>query len=487
MDTPNIILMMCDDLGYGDVGFNGNGVIRTPNLDRLAGQGIKFSRFYAGGPVCSPTRGTCLTGRHYYRYGITHANEGHLPAQEMTLARMMKGYGYATGHFGKWHLGTLDRNYSGKAGREPERNYAPPWERDYDDTFATEYAVPTWDPAVGIDNKTGERLDEAWACPYYENGVLATENLEGCDSRVLMDRAIPFIEKAVGSGDSFFTSIWFHAPHAPVVAGPEYREMYKEYSEDEQHYYGCVTAVDDQVGRLYEKLEGLGVVDNTMIWFCSDNGPEGRTGTDGRHRGATGGFRGRKRSLFDGGVGVPALLHWPGHAEAGRTVDMPCSTLDYFLTIAEVMGYETPDDRPMDGISLMPVIEGDMTQRPRPIPYRFHQPKQAIFDSPTIAMIDNQYKCLTNLSSDGAEDLCFDMLVDRVETNNLVDEQGQRMGQTREVLRSWLESCKASHSGGDYDGPFEPVKPFEEVTGDWPGRRLRAGIDYGGNLENEEK
>ena len=473
MSTPNIILMMCDDLGYGDVGFNGNEVIKTPNLDRLAGNGIRFTRFYAGGPVCSPTRGTCLTGRHYFRYGVTHANRGHLPTQEITLARMSKSFGYTTGHFGKWHLGTLDPNYSGKPNRNPARNYAPPWERDYDASFATEYAVPTWDPAVDINQRSGKRLDRPWASPYYENGVLATENLEGCDSRVLMDRAIPFIERAVENGEQFLTTIWFHAPHSPVVAGPEYRAMYSEYSEDEQHYYGCITAIDDQVGRLYHALEAWGVADNTMIWFCSDNGPEGRTGRNGRHRGSAGGLRGRKRSLFDGGVGVPALLHWPGHAEAGRTVEMPCSTLDYFPTIAEVMGYEMPDNRPIDGISLLPVIEGNMTERPTPIPYRFNSPKNAMFDAPTISMIDNRYKCLTNLSRDGSEDLCFDMIEDRAETTNLANEQRERMRQTRETLRQWLRSCEASHNGGDYDEAYEPVAPFEEITGDWPGRRNR--------------
>jgi len=471
MSTPNIILMMCDDLGYGDVGFNGNEIIKTPNLDRLANNGIRFTRFYAGGPVCSPTRGTCLTGRHYFRYGVTHANRGHLPTQEITLARMLKSFGYTTGHFGKWHLGTLDLNYSGKPNRNPARNYAPPWERDYDASFATEYAVPTWDPTVDINQRTGKRLDRPWASPYYENGKLATENLEGCDSRVLMDRAIPFIEQAVENGEQFLTTIWFHAPHSPVVAGPEYRAMYSEYSEDEQHYYGCITAIDDQVGRLYHALEAWGVANNTMIWFCSDNGPEGRTSQSGRNRGSTGGLRGRKRSLFDGGVGVPALLHWPGHAEPGRTVEMPCSTLDYFPTIAEVMGYEMPDNRPIDGISLLPVIEGNMTERPTPIPYRFNSGKNSMFGAPTISMIDNRYKCLTNLSSDGSEDLCFDMIEDRAETTNLANEQRERMGQTRETLRQWLRSCEVSHNGGDY--AYEPVAPFEEVTGDWPGRRNR--------------
>ena len=470
MNRPNIVLMMCDDLGYGDVGFNGNEIIKTPNLDKLARNGIRFTRFYAGGPVCSPTRGTCLTGRHYFRYGVTHANRGHLPSQEITLARMLKSYQYTTGHFGKWHLGTLDRNYSGKPNRNPARNYAPPWERDYDTSFATEYAVPTWDPAVGIQGN-GKRLERPWASPYYESndreGKLATENLEGCDSRVLMDRAIPFIENAVENAEPFFATIWFHAPHTPVVAGPEYRTMYADYSEAEQHYYGCITAIDDQVGRLYHTLEAWGVSQNTMIWFCSDNGPEGRTGRDGRNRGSTGGLRGRKRSLFDGGVGVPALLHFPGHADPGRVVEMPCSTLDYFPTIAEMMNYQMPDNRPIDGINLLPTIEGDMTERPTPIPYRFNSGKRSMFDAPTIAMMDNRYKCLTNLSGDGSEDLCFDMIEDRAETTNLINEKRELMTQTRKTLQEWLHSCKNSHNGGDYDDEFEPVAPFEEVTGDW--------------------
>lgn len=466
MRSPNVILMMCDDLGYGDVGFNGNKIIKTPNLDRLASNGIRFTRFYAGGPVCSPTRGTCLTGRHYFRYGVTHANRGHLPSQEITLAQMFKSFGYATGHFGKWHLGTLDREYSGKPNRNPARNYAPPWERDYDTSFATEYAVPTWDPAVGI-RGNGKRTDSPWASPYYENGKLATENLEGCDSRVLMDRAVPFIEQSAEKGESFFATIWFHAPHTPVVAGQEYRAKYSDYSEDEQHYYGCITAIDDQVGRLYHTLEAWGVSQNTMIWFCSDNGPEGRTGKDGRNRGSTAGLRGRKRSLFDGGVGVPALLHWPGHADPGYVMEMPCSTLDYFPTIADVMDYEMPDDRPIDGISLLPTIEGNMTERPTPIPYRFNSGERSMFGAPTIAMMDNRYKYLTNLSSDGTEDLCFDMIKDREEKTNLVNQQSERMKQIRKDLREWLNSCEVSHNGGDYDEEFEPVASFEEVTGEW--------------------
>ena len=143
-DKPNIILMMADDLGYGDVGFNGHEIIKTPHLDKMAKEGAQLPHFYAGGPVCSPTRGTCLTGRHYFRYGIWSANVGHLPKQEITLAKALKEQGYTTGHFGKWHLGTLSKTHSTKGPkRNPQANFAPPWERDYDQSFVVESSVST--------------------------------------------------------------------------------------------------------------------------------------------------------------------------------------------------------------------------------------------------------------------------------------------------------------------------------------------------------
>ena len=131
------------------------------------------------------------------------------------------------------------------------------------------------------------------------------------------------------------------------------------------------------------------------------------------------------------------------------------------------MNYHKPDNRPIDGISLLPTIEGNMTERPTPIPYRFNSGKRSMFDAPTIALMDNRYKCLTNLSGDGSEDLCFDMIEDRAETTNLVNEQHELMTQTRSTLHEWLRSCENSHNGGDYDEEFEPVAPYQEVTGDW--------------------
>lgn len=469
-NRPNIILIMSDDMGYGDVGFNGNKIIKTPSLDAMAREGIRFTRFYAGGPVCSPTRGTCLTGRHYFRYGIFSASVGYLPAEEITIAGICKSLGYTTGHFGKWHIGCMSKIGPTMPEYKEDRlrKYAPPWERDYDESFATECNVPTWNPAANLEN-----YKWVFRLPFWHNGEIETENLQGPAARVVMDRVIPFMRRAVKSNQPFFTTVWFHEPHEPVVAGPEYRAMYKEYSEGEQHYYGCITAMDEQIGRLRKELRDLGIAEDTMVWFCSDNGPEGMTGKGEQgwcrnSRGATAGLRGRKRSLFDGGLVGPAVLEWPGRAQPGRVVDVPCSTLDYFPTIQEIIGFKMPDKRSIDGVSLVPLINGKMSRRPRPIPFWFVKPdKRKMHGSPTIALVDNNFKFLTNLSKNGREDMFFDLVKDPAEQNNIIVDHPRVAAAMKAVLKKWTKSCRRSHSGADYDTPFTPVNSFPIMTGTW--------------------
>ena len=466
----NIVLIMCDDLGYGDTGFNGNKIIQTPHLDHLRNQGARFTRFYSGGPVCSPTRGTCLTGRHYSRYGITHANVGRLPGQEITLAKVLKSYGYATGHFGKWHLGTLDPEFSGKPNRNPAANFAPPWERDYDTSFTTEYAVPTWDPGRDFHSQNYSRNDTPWASPYYDNGNRIEDMLLGCDSKHIADKAIDFIRLSTKAEKPFFTTVWFHAPHAPVEAGPEYLEMYREYHIDEAHYYGVVTAMDEQVGRIMSAIYDLDVTDHTMVWFCSDNGPEGSENlqTNGRNRGVTAGLRGRKRSLFNGGVGVPALISWPGVVPAGCEYQMPCSTLDYFPTISELIGYTLPDSRPIDGISLLPMLRGQNTERYRPIPFRFIDRKDAMFGSPTFGIIDTRYKYLTNFSEDMSEDAIFDLVDDPFEQRNIISLHRDFADEKRRELKDMISDFESSHYGENYnDLSYQPTTPFQGIGEAW--------------------
>ncbi len=448
----NVIFLMADDLGYGDTGFNGNTVIKTPHLDAMAKEGIRFTRFYSIGPVCAPTRASALTGRHYMRFGMMHVNMGKLPKQELTLAKVCKASGYATGHFGKWHLGSMSKTESPRH-QNPAGAFAPPWERDYDDGFATEISCPTWNPA------SGEFKDHD--SPYWHNGKKVSENLKGDDSRVIMDRAIPFMQKAVADGSPFMSTIWFHAPHSPVVAGPEYLKMYKGYTEGQQHYYGCITAMDEQIGRLREEIKRLGVEKNTLLMFCSDNGPEGngspRKTYDAYHgafHGNAGGLRGRKRSLHNGGVCVPAVAVWPGTVAKGRSVKMPCSTLDYLPTICEAIGFNYPSERPLDGESLLPMLLGKEQQRKTVIPFASN------IEAPRAAMIKGEFKLCTDLTTATAGDALYHLHDDAAEANNLLPVRSELAGSMKAQLREWVKSCRNSFDGNDYLEPYEPQGRF---------------------------
>ena len=435
---PNIVLMMADDLGYGDTGFNGNKIILTPHLDQMSEDGVKLTHFYAGGPVCSPTRGTFLTGRHYYRYGIWSANLGHLPDQEITLARMLKSKGYTTGHFGKWHVGTLSKTHSTKGpGRKPAENFAPPWERDYDRSFVVESSVSTWDP--GSDKN-----------PFYDDSVPLAgddQSLLGGAARVVVDRAIPFMEQAVKNDTPFLAVVWFNAPHEPIKAGPDYLAMYKGYGEA-AHYFGCITELDEQVGRIRKRLKDLGVANNTLLCFCSDNGPEGKS-PKGKKAGVTAGLRGRKRSLYDGGVRVPALAEWPGKIEAGSVVNTPCSTLDYFPMVANLTDYQMPDDRPIDGQDLMPILMGHTTNREKAIPFRSRGNATIVKDQHKLVLPKGE---LYNLSDDWSE------------KNNIASAHPDRVKLMTAELMKYLDSMQKSHAGEDYnDLSFKPLDEWNSL------------------------
>lgn len=424
---PNIILCMADDLGWGDTGYNGHPVLRTPHLDRMAEEGLRFERFYSGAPVCSPTRGSCVTGRHPYRYGIFHANEGHIKKEEVTLAEALKPLGYATGHFGKWHLGTLTTKIkeSNRARPGDATHYSPPWENGFDVCFSTEAKVPTyWKP--GDYDRYGTHY---WTGP---EAMVPAEEVQGDDSTLIMDRALPFIQKAAQENTPFFAVIWFHAPHLPVVSAPPYTDGYEEHPD----YHGCITAMDEQIGRLRSELDTLGIADNTMLWFCSDNGPEG----DDAAPGTTKGLRGRKRDLYEGGVRVPGLLVWPDRIKSYRTVMAPCSTSDYFPTVMDVLGHQIPEmeTRPYDGVSLLPLIDDNMNERPRPIAFE---------SKGALALIDNRYKAIR---TPGGDYELYDLIEDPGEQHDIAADRPLIVESMRTRLAWWRNSCRHSLRGEDY-------------------------------------
>lgn len=451
---PNILLIMCDDLGWGDVGFNGNKVIQTPHLDGLAADGIVFSRFYAACPVCSPTRASCITGRSPYRMGIPTANAGHLPEGEITLPEILKDAGYATGHFGKWHLGTLtkdlrDSNRGGKP--EADSHYSTPASHGYDRYFCTEAKVPTYDPMLKpilFDTAQGESLrygwkavtsgadSESYGTRYWSNESKPdTVNVFGGNARIIMDRALPFIKDQHEQEKLFFATIWFHTPHLPLVASEADRQKYRGHSLEEQLHYGSITAMDAQIGRLIDALKSTGQLANTLLFFCSDNGPEDRT------PGSSGPYRERKRSLYEGGVRVPAFVYGAGITAQEQAEVFPIFTSDYLPTIVDLLDIQYPEkDRPLDGMSVAPLFTNGEIEARKPMGFQFHAEKRS--------WVTGQHKLIS--TDAGVTFELYDLLKDPAETNDIISENVDIASQMKADLRAWMDSCNQSEAGQDY-------------------------------------
>jgi arylsulfatase A-like enzyme len=467
---PNIILLMADDLGYVDVAYNGNPTVKTPNLDNMARQGIRFDRFYSAGPVCTPTRASCLTGLNPARMNMTWASAGQMPGEEITLAEALKLKGYRTGHFGKWHLGqlskTVKQSYSPYPA-DPER-YSPPWENGFDVCFSVEASVPTFNPyyltcgEYGSDeflmvmNKPVEYgqheggfvwRDRFWTGP----GQFHDEWLAGPLPEILMDRALDFIRYSVNENKPFLTLVWFSTPHTPVVSGPGHREIYSGRSIEEQHWFGSISAMDEQIGRLRSELEQMRIADNTIIWFCSDNGP-----TWVHDLNSAGTLKGKKASLWEGGIRVPAIMEWPGRYKTARIINTPVVTSDIFPTLLSVVGQKKPHDYPMDGMDITEIIEEKSKKRRQPI--GFQSPVMAFADQTTQAWLNisgrqmvwmnDQYKLAS--FDDGETWMLFDILHDKREQKDVAAKFPEVAGRMKEELNQWLESCRESSEGKDY-------------------------------------
>jgi len=460
-ELPNIILVMADDLGYGDVACYGNPVVKTPHLDAMARDGMRFNRFYSGAPVCSPTRGSCLTGRHPYRYGIPWAGRDPLPEDEITLAEALKSKGFATGHFGKWHLGGLSRTIIQSEFPDGPSPYSPPWENGFDESFSTESMVPTYNPyyhiggSFGTDDyrqvqtvpvdkgqRTGGTIwrERYWTGP----GQVVDEWLEGDDSKIIVDRALDFINKKTEENTSFLAVIWFHTPHTPVVAGNEYRNIYADLSVEKQHWFGSITAMDEQVGRLRSHLRKTGIAENTILWFCSDNGPSYI-----HEHNSAGPLRGKKSELYDGGIRVPAIIEWPAKFPNSGIVDIPVSTSDFYPTLLAITNTVMENQPLLDGENILPILEGNIDRRdpigfisPLPSPLR----KQETREMEQFALIDRQFKIIS--MDDGLSFQLYDLIADEGETTDLASEHPDVFNDMKDELLAWIRSCKEEGNQG---------------------------------------
>jgi len=340
---PNIILIIADDLGYADLGCFGSPHIKTPNLDKLAAQGVRFTDCYAAAPNCSPSRAGLLTGRTPSRTGMYSYRPGghvmHLPAKEITLARLLKGVGYQTCHVGKWHLGDL----TGKKGQPS------PSDHGFDYWFSTENnAKPTHkDPVNFVRN--GKELGRQ----------------QGYSCQIVADEAIRWLEQHRRPGDPFFMCFWTHEPHKRLASPPELIAQYPKANKKDALYYANVTNIDKAVGRLMASLDALDLAKDTFVFFSSDNGPW--------RGGSQGPLRKRKSFIYDGGIREPGIIRWPGRVKPGTVSNEPVGFVDMLPTLCGVAGAQVPTDRPIDGANILPALAGKPVERETPLFWYFYR------------------------------------------------------------------------------------------------------------------
>jgi len=320
---PNIVLVMADDQGWGDMGYYNHPYVKTPNFDAMARVSLRLDRFYAAAPICSPTRASVLTGRHPHRSNVLSHGLSMRP-QEITIAAALKKAGYKTGHFGKFHVGSMQKSSPVNPGK---------------------FGFDRWLSAPN----------------FFDNDPVMSSNgiavrCRGESSQITVDEAIKFIGQQTESDAPFLAVVWFAAPHDPHVASAEDLALYK--GKPNSGYYAEITAMDRAFGKLRNAIRKLGVADNTILWYNSDNG--------GLVNASSGG-RGRKGSIYEGGLRVPAIVEWPARIAKPRTSNVPCFTSDIFPTLLELTGTKLPHQRPLDGISIAGVIDGTMKSRSKPM------------------------------------------------------------------------------------------------------------------------
>lgn len=350
---PNFLVILCDDLGYGDLACFGHPSIETPNLDRLAAQGWRLTDCYSASPVCSPSRAGLMTGRTPSRAGIYDwiptDHPMHLRQGETTIPQLLKQASYATCHVGKWHL-----NGKFNSSEQPQ-----PGDHGFEHWFSTQNnAAPTHSNPNN----------------FVRNGK-AVGTVEGYSCQVVADEAIGWLKRR-DTQDPFFLYVCFHEPHEPIDSPPELVAQYPDATKKGQAlHHANVTNMDRAVGRLTAALDELKLSDNTLIYFSSDNGPETLDRYPGawRSHGSPGPLRGMKLHLYEAGMRVPGIIRWPGHIKPGQVVHEPVCSLDLLPTFCELAGVKLAGDRKLDGTSLAPLFEGEKLVRDTPLYWHYYR------------------------------------------------------------------------------------------------------------------
>jgi len=450
-DKPNIVLVLADDQGWGDMAYNGRTELKTPNFDKAAAAGLRFDRFYAAAPVCSPTRASIMTGRHPNRSGVFKWGYPLRP-QETTIAEALKTVGYATAHFGKWHLGSVRRD-----------SPAHPGAQGFDEWFS----APNFFDNDPILSRRGEAVQT-----------------QGESSAVTVDAALDWIREQASADRPFLAVVWFGSPHAPHRAIDSDRDLYADQPEGMRDFLGEVTGMDRAFGKLRATLSDLGIRDDTILWYTSDNGALPKVGSSG-------GKRGFKGAVYEGGLLVPAILEWPTRLPAPRRIDVRCNTSDIYPTLLEISGAAVEQQPPLDGISLVPLIDGRMDSRPKPMGFwdypargigtpsakwmadllaaqqaggelEAHESSRRAAELPDppypldkfpghAAWIDGDWKLHRIESEDGEVGWeLYDLAADTVESKDLGEKHRERAASMGKAMEVWLASVAHSLNGEDY-------------------------------------
>jgi len=412
--APNVLVFLADDLGWGDLACYGHPQIQTPNLDRFATQGMRFTQSYSACGVCSPSRSAILTGRTPYRNGvfrwIPENHYCHLRTSEITIAELLKERGYATCHVGKWHLNGMFNSPA-----QPQPN-----DHGFDHWLATQNnAAPSHrDPSNFVRN--GE----------------AVGPLQGYSAGLVVDEAIRWLDGIRDKSKPFYLQVWTHEPHLPIESDPRFLALYDTEDVGLKQHHGNVTQLDDAFGRMMRALDEMQLTDSTIVFFTSDNGPEGTGLPDAQHpgsqrdrtRGSTGGLRGRKRDDFEGGIRVPGLVRWPGHIQPGSVSDTPVVGTDIFATVCDIVRIPLPPDRVIDAVSLRPAFTGQPIPRQRPMYWRTH------ISSPDsrVAVRVGDWKIVADDSL--SKFLLFHLRDDPHEEHDLAAAQPERFAEMKQTL-----------------------------------------------------
>lgn len=424
---PNIVLFLADDLGYGDLGCYGNTAAITPNLDRFAAQGLRLTDCHSASSVCSPSRSALLTGRHPYRTGVfTWIPEGspiHLRSGEVALPKLLRDAGYDTCHVGKWHLNGLFNSPD-----QPQPNdHGYAWWLATHNNAAPSHALPQ--NFVRNGQPIGRAGD--YSAPF------------------LAQEAATWLKTKRDQSKPFFLAVWTHEPHYPIASAERYENLHASITDHvERTYRANVTQLDDAFGTLMKTLDEIGVADSTLVFFTSDNGPEG-DGAKGPGRGLTGGLRGRKRSMYEGGHRVPGIVRFPGQIQPGTESDLTVIGSDFFPTVLAVAGLEPPQGVTLDGANLLPALAGGAVERPKPLYWRW---------GGKVAYREGDWKIVADEALEKPE--LYDLAADRAEAHDLAAAEPERLAGMLDRLRA--HTAEIESEGPDWwpthgwNGPRRP-------------------------------